>query len=28
VLTPMVAGWFANGLFLSFGLYLVLKVRY
>ncbi|HKW86546.1 MAG TPA: LptF/LptG family permease [Nitrospiraceae bacterium] len=28
VLTPVVAGWFANGLFLSFGLYLILKVRY
>ncbi len=28
VLAPVVAGWFANGLFLSFGLYLILKVRY
>ena len=28
VLAPLMAGWFANGLFLSFGLYLILKVRY
>ena len=28
VLIPMVAGWFANLLFLSFGGYLLLKVRY
>lgn len=28
VLAPVMAGWFANGLFLSFGLYLILKVRY
>ena len=28
VLTPMLAGWMANLLFASFGLYLLLKVRY
>ncbi|MCX5724441.1 MAG: LPS export ABC transporter permease LptG [Nitrospirae bacterium] len=28
VLTPLLAGWMANLLFLSFGLYLMLKVRY
>ena len=28
VLTPLLAGWMANLLFLSFGLYLILKVRY
>jgi lipopolysaccharide export system permease protein len=28
VLAPMLAGWMANLLFLSFGLYLLLKVRY
>lgn len=28
VLTPMLAGWMANILFASFGLYLLLKVRY
>ena len=28
VLTPLFAGWMANLLFLSFGLYLILKVRY
>ncbi|MBI3355870.1 MAG: LPS export ABC transporter permease LptG [Nitrospirae bacterium] len=28
VLAPMLAGWMANALFLSFGLYLLLKVRY
>lgn len=28
VLTPLIAGWMANMLFLSFGLYLMLKVRY
>ncbi|THJ24780.1 MAG: LPS export ABC transporter permease LptG [Nitrospira sp. CG24E] len=28
VLTPMNAGWMANVLFMSFGLYLMLKVRY
>jgi lipopolysaccharide export system permease protein len=28
VLVPMLAGWLANLLFLSFGLYLLLKVRY
>ncbi len=28
VLAPMLAGWMANVLFLSFGLYLLLKVRY
>jgi lipopolysaccharide export system permease protein len=28
VLAPMLAGWLANILFLSFGLYLLLKVRY
>jgi lipopolysaccharide export system permease protein len=28
VLPPMVAGWMTNVLFLSFGLYLMLKVRY
>jgi len=27
-LTPMIAGWMANVLFLSFGLYLIFKVRY
>lgn len=28
ILTPMLAGWMANVLFASFGLYLLLKVRY
>ena len=28
VLMPMLAGWMANLLFASFGLYLLLKVRY
>ena len=28
VLTPMIAGWMANVLFMSFGLYLMFKVRY
>lgn len=28
VLTPLIAGWMANLLFMSFGLYLMLKVRY
>jgi lipopolysaccharide export system permease protein len=28
VLTPLIAGWMANVLFLSFGLYLMFKVRY
>jgi lipopolysaccharide export system permease protein len=28
VLAPMLAGWIANVLFLSFGLYLLLKIRY
>ena len=28
VLAPMLAGWIANLLFASFGLYLLLKVRY
>lgn len=28
VLAPMIAGWIANLVFLSFGLYLLLKVRY
>lgn len=28
VLAPMLAGWMANALFASFGLYLLLKVRY
>jgi lipopolysaccharide export system permease protein len=28
VLTPLIAGWMANILFMSFGLYLMLKVRY
>jgi lipopolysaccharide export system permease protein len=28
VLTPLIAGWMANVLFMSFGLYLMLKVRY
>jgi lipopolysaccharide export system permease protein len=28
VLAPMLAGWMANALFLSFGLYLLLKVRH
>ena len=28
VLTPMAAGWMANVLFMSFGLYLMLRVRY
>jgi len=28
VLTPLLAGWMANMLFLSFGLYLMFKVRY
>jgi lipopolysaccharide export system permease protein len=27
-LTPLIAGWMANVLFMSFGLYLMLKVRY
>jgi len=27
-LTPLIAGWMANVLFLSFGLYLIFKVRY
>jgi len=27
-LAPMLAGWMANALFLSFGLYLLLKVRH
>lgn len=27
-LTPWIAGWMANVLFLSFGLYLIFKVRY
>ena len=28
VLTPLIAGWMANVLFMSFGLYLMFKVRY
>jgi len=28
VLTPLISGWMANVLFMSFGLYLMLKVRY
>ena len=28
VLTPLIAAWMANGLFMSFGLYLMFKVRY
>ena len=28
VLTPLIAGWMANMLFMSFGLYLMFKVRY
>ena len=28
VLTPLIAGWMANVLFMSYGLYLMLKVRY
>jgi len=27
-LTPLIAGWMANVLFMSFGLYLMFKVRY